>query len=232
MKERSNQLALFAVFILPLLVILASPSFNSLAMNLNQPSARVAAGPTVAKFYSMGGLYDGWVLESGEFTGVGGSMNTTGSLVFLGDDKANRQYRGILSFNTNPLPPHATIVGATVGVDGNGVVGINPFSFARLNSDIIRGVYGRNKLLQLIDFQAASSLNNAGGPARCVVTGWCTFGLSSPALAFINTSGLTQIRLRFTPDDNNNKKADYYKIYSGDSLLKGTKPYLQVSYYP
>ena len=232
MKERTNLLLFSTIFLLPLLVILASPSFSSMALGLDRESARPAAVST-AYFYSSG-LYDGWVLESGEFTGVGGSMNFSSTEIALGDDKLNRQYRGILSFNTKTLGSHTgTIVGAALYVTGNGVVGLNPFTWGKnsLRADIIPGAYGGNATLQVSDFQAPGGLANAGIRTGCAVTGKCGISLSAASLPYLNSKGLTQFRLRFMLDDNNNHAADYYRIFSGNSVLQN-RPVLAVQFYP
>ncbi len=50
------------------------------------------------------GAQDGWVLESGENTNVGGWMDASSPYLALGDDSGRKQYRGILSFGTATLP--------------------------------------------------------------------------------------------------------------------------------
>ena len=232
MKQRSIEIATFILFLLPLLLILAYPSFSSKALGLDQPAVRSATAPIQTTFYGMGGLYDGWVLESGEFTSIGGSMSAAGTTIPLGDDVANRQFRGIVSFNTALLPSTASIQSATLYLTGVGVAGISPFIWGDLNADIKKGFFGSTKVLQLVDFQAAASFPSVGVRATCPNTGGCPIPLSGRAFPFINRYGLTQFRLRFVPDDNNNKKPDYYKIYSGDTTLVRARPLLVVKYYP
>ena len=60
------------------------------------------------------GTYDGWVLESGETSGIGGSRNATATTARLGDDASDRQYRSVLHFNTTGLPDNAVITGVTL----------------------------------------------------------------------------------------------------------------------
>ncbi|MGC1377772.1 MAG: hypothetical protein WA821_16185, partial [Anaerolineales bacterium] len=198
----------------------------------DQPAARSAAAPISATFYEMGGLYDGWVLESGEFTGVGGSMNATSVTIAMGDDAANRQYRSIISFDTTLLPPTAAIQSAKIYLSDHGFAGINPFVWGDLYADVKSGFFGTSKYVQLADFQAAASFAGVGTLGACASSRshWCIIPLSSRAFPFINRSGLTQFRLRFAPDDNNNKKPDYHMFYSGLSKLVG--PLLVVKYYP
>ena len=50
-------------------------------------------------------------------------------------------------------------------------------------------------------------------------------------LAYINKAGLTQFRLRFATDDNNDNGADYMKFFSGDYASAGVRPTLAIEYY-
>ena len=53
---------------------------------------------------------------------------------------------------------------------------------------------------------------------------------SADNLELISKIGFDQFRLRFTLHDNNNKKADYDKFFSGNAP-KGYQPQLIVTYY-
>jgi hypothetical protein len=159
-------------------------------------------------------------------------MNTVGTTIPLGDDVANRQYRGIISFNTAKLPYTASIQSATIYLSGTGVNGISPFVWSDLKADIKSGFFGPTKYVQVYDFQAAASFAAVGSQPSCAATGSCLVALSARAFPFINRYGLTQFRLRFALDDNNNKKADYYKIFSGDYTVVKSRPVLVVKYYP
>ncbi len=46
-------------------------------------------------------LQDGWILESTETSNKGGTLNSTDTTFKLGDAAADKQYRSILSFNTD-----------------------------------------------------------------------------------------------------------------------------------
>ena len=54
--------------------------------------------------YRSTGANDGWVLESSETSGSGGSMDAAATQFNLGDDATKKQYRGVLSFDTSSLP--------------------------------------------------------------------------------------------------------------------------------
>lgn len=63
--------------------------------------------------------------------------------------------------------------------------------------------------------------------------GWYSFDLTA-AKTYINKlasgSGLTQIRLRFKLDDNNNAIANYLSLYSANAVA-ASRPQLIVQYY-
>ncbi len=169
-----------------------------------------------AAFTSSAGR-DGWVLESGENTTVGGTMNSDNTTFQLGDDSSNRQYRAILSFNTSALPDTATITSAVLKVKQNGLaVGTNPFTtLGGLKVDIHQGSFN-NAALELTDFDADASALAVSTFNSTPVSNWYSATFSS-GLNYINRAGLTQLRLRFATDDNNNHLADYMNFLSGDA---------------
>jgi len=59
---------------------------------------------------------------------------------------------------------------------------------------------------------------------------WYAAELHDANLAFVNKTGITQFRLSFNKDDNNNLNADTIAFYSGDSVSANT-PQLIVTYY-
>jgi len=105
----------------------------------------------------------------------------------------------------------------------SGVVGVgNPVSmFQGLMVDIKNGFFGTIAGLQAGDFQAKAS--KTYGPFKPVpVDNWYTIDLTN-AKGYINQlatgSGLTQIRLRFKLDDNNNAVANTLSLYSGNAAM-------------
>ena len=180
------------------------------------------------------GSQDGWVLESGENSNKGGTLNSAVTTFNLGDDAARKQYRGILSFSTGvSLPDTAVITKVTLKIKNSAVVGGgNPVTtFQGFMVDIKKGIFG-TAALQASDFQAVAS--RTYGPFNtALVSGWYSINLTS-ARDYINKlvtgSGLTQIRLRFKLDDNNNAVANYLRLYSGNA---GTlsRPKLIIEYY-
>jgi hypothetical protein len=177
---------------------------------------------------------DGWILESTENSNVGGSLNSTATTFRLGDDAAKKQYRDILSFNTGAsLPDNAIIIKVTLKVKRQGIIGGgNPVTmFQGFMVDIKKGFFG-TAALQASDFQTKA--NKTYGPFNTVLSGgWYSLDLTS-GKAYINQlntlSGLTQIRLRFNLDDNNNAVANYLSLFSGNAPA-ASRPQLIIQYY-
>jgi hypothetical protein len=185
---------------------------------------------------SVSGAQDGWVLESSETSGLGGSLNSTATTFKLGDDSSRRQYRAVLSFNTGArLPDNAVITAVTLKLKGQGSPGGGNLltAFKGLMVDVKNGFFGSSVGLQNGDFQAAAS-HAAFGPFRAgAVNSWYTLNLSG-AKAYINRlaakGGLTQIRLRFALDDNNDAVANVLSLYSGNAG-PANRPQLIITYY-
>lgn len=178
--------------------------------------------------YTSIGTQDGWILESTETSGVGGTMNSAATSFQLGDDISNRQYRVILSFATGSLPDNAVIQSAVLKIKQNGsAVGVNPFTvLGSLWADIRQGNFG-GAALELADFNSTAS-GVAGFFGNTPVSGWYSLTLNSTGRSYINRAGGTQFRLRFGTDDNNNGTADYMKFISGD--FTSNQPQLVIVY--
>ncbi|MBC6939501.1 MAG: hypothetical protein D8M55_01030 [Chloroflexi bacterium] len=207
---------------------------------VNSTGATMADGNAWWSFRTTGlltlrstGAQDGWVLESSESSNKGGTMNAATTLR-LGDDAAKKQYRSILSFATGAaLPDEAVITKVTLKIKQQGIVGGgNPAAtFGGFILDVRKGTFG-TPALQITDWQTAA--NKSYGPFKpALVGGWYSFNLTA-AKAYINKlsmlSGLTQIRLRFKLDDNNNALANYLSVFSGNAPA-ASRPQLIIEYY-
>jgi hypothetical protein len=185
--------------------------------------------PITATFRSAG-AQDGWILESSEVSGSGGSLNATATTFNLGDDALDRQYRAILSFDTAALPDNATIISVTLKIKRQGIVGTNPFlTHGKILVDIRKGSFG-TAVLQLTDFKALASKNGVAQFVNAPLAGnWYSVNLNPAAFSFVNKAGLTQFRLRFAKDDNDDMGADYLKFFSGNAAL-AYRPVLIIQY--
>jgi predicted outer membrane repeat protein len=185
--------------------------------------------------FKSAGVQDGWVLESSETSKKGGTLNATATTLRLGDDATKKQYLGILSFSTGAaLPDDAVITNVTLKVKKQGIAGGgNPVTtFQGFMVDVKKGFFGSAAALKASDFQAAGS--KTVGPLKAApVSNWYSLNLT-PGSPYINklttASGLTQIRLRFKLDDNNNSTANYLSLYSGN-VAAANQPQLIIEYY-
>lgn len=187
---------------------------------------------TSFQYFISEGTKDGWVLESGENTDAGGTIDATSSGVAAlraGDNAVRRQYKMLVSFDTSALPDTATILGATLRLTRGTLVG-SVTSLGALRGDI-RINFNANSNLEAADFSAAET-------AAAVITlpvpladGDLAAGnLTSAGLAVVNKTGRTQFRLYFETDDNNDVIADYLGFYSGDHANASKRPVLEVVY--
>jgi Tol biopolymer transport system component len=187
--------------------------------------------------YKSNGTNDGWVLESNESSNKGGSKNSAAATFNLGDDARNRQYRAILHFPTFSLPDDAVVTKVILMIKAQKFVGVDPFTtHGNISIDIRYGPFGSFgpigiKALQISDFQAPSSLNSVGLIQNNPVGGWYWAMLDSSAFPYINLIGVTQFRLAFQLDDNNDRGDDYIKFYSGDQTDQRDRPQLLIEYY-
>jgi len=177
------------------------------------------------------GTRDGWILESSENSTAGGTKNSSGTTFRLGDDAADRQYRSILSFSTSSLPDDAVITSAKLKIKQAGLTGSNPFgSLGTIRVDMRRGAFGSSTELQLVDFQAAAHKANAASIPNSSSGGWYSKTLLKTNFTYVNRTGVTQFRLRFATDDNDNSFPDFLSFHSGEAA-SANRPALILTYY-
>jgi hypothetical protein len=180
---------------------------------------------------------DGYILESAANSGIGGSMNSKAAVFQLGDDAKNKQYKTILSFDTSGIPATATIQSAVIKINQSGKPsgGIDPFGiFGNLWIDISKGFLGTSSALELADFNATASANQVGYFDSTPVSGWYSVTLDSTGISNINNSvangGVTQFRLYFNLNTNNDNKPNFIKFSSGSAKLI-LRPQLIITYF-
>lgn len=178
----------------------------------------------------------GSVLESSETSSTGWNVNASAPTFNVGDDSANKQYRAILSFKTSALPDNAVITKITLALTKQSVTGSgDPFSLLHgLVIDIRKGYFGPSSTVEAADFRAASSVSGIGPYSPAPVLGVYTLTLNSNSFGAINklssNGGVTQLRLRFGLDDNNNHAPNYISFYNSYSLAT-YRPRLTITYY-
>jgi len=198
----------------------------------NNTASDTLAPVILSAAFSSQAAYDGWVLESTETSGAGGTLDSSATTFNVGDDATDKQYRAILSFNTASLLDTAVITKVTLKVRKQGLVGTNPFTTHGLLSAAIRKPrFGTAAALQVSDFQAAASLNSGTTFGSTPISNWYSAIGSASTYPYINKTGTTQYRLQFATDDNDDLGADYMKFHSGSSLTMAYWPQLIVEYY-
>ncbi|HLO32524.1 MAG TPA: hypothetical protein VK249_25480 [Anaerolineales bacterium] len=186
---------------------------------------------TVSLSFNSAGAYDGWILESGEDTNLGGTLDRSATTFNVGDDQKDKQYRGLLSFDTSSLADNAVVVSAQLKVKRQDVVGTDPFgTHGALVLETRNGSFSNSLALQTTDFSAAAGPGAVRDPFAAQTFSWYAAQLSNANLPLINKFGVTQFRLLFSKDDNDDLSADYIKFFSGDSI-DANKPELLVTYY-
>jgi uncharacterized repeat protein (TIGR02543 family) len=204
---------------------------NDGALDSNTATVTITISPR-SKTFTSTGIYDGWIIESGEFTGVGGKIVRDYALR-LGDHALDRQDRAIIHFATSGLPDNAVITKVTLQLKKINTAGSDPFAWGgNLLVDLKTGQFGSASALQASDFQAAATRPNVGAGNFTASGGnWYQVNLKPVSLANVNRTGPTQFRLRFAVDDNNNNIVDYIRFYAGNATQAGNRPVLVVEYY-
>jgi hypothetical protein len=175
--------------------------------------------------------YDGWVLESGENTNRGGTLDKEAATFFVGDDLMDRQYKGIVSFDTSSLPNNAVILYAQLKIKKQEIVGSDPFrTHGTLLSEIRSGTFSNNAILQKEDFSAPAAPGSVLDSFVESTPNWYATELHDANLALVNKAGITQFRLSFSRDEDDDLNADTVEFYSGNSL-SAYMPQLIVTYY-
>jgi len=193
---------------------------------------RTGGAPVTVGFTS-NGLQDGFIIEAGQATGLGGTIKSTATVFKLGDDAANQQIRSILSFKTASLPDNAVVTSAKLKIRNVALKGSDPFAtLGNILVDIRQGPFGTKPALQKSDFQAVSSQDGAltieNTPEKSWYSGW----LSPAYLGYINRTGATQFRLRFAQATNSNLVGDFMTFYAGDYTVRTNyQPTLIITYY-
>jgi hypothetical protein len=198
----------------------------------------ITIAPTIiSTSYRSTGFNDGWVLESNENSNAGGSKNSSANFFKLGDDTRDRQFRAVLHFPTYYLPDNAVITQAILMIKKQDAVGTNPFTtHQNISIDIRKGLFSNfspSKLgsLQVTDYQAAADMYAVGTIQNNPVSGWYWALLDGKAYPYINLTDITQLRLAFQLDDNDDMGDDYIRFYSGDYKSQKDRPHLLIEYY-
>jgi hypothetical protein len=179
----------------------------------------MTATPTITPIYFKqtfisNGEYDGWIIESSENSGTGSAVAKSGKL-FLGDNKNDYQYRSILSFDTNLLPNEPIIIDS---VQIRVKISDGPLEIFKTHGKILvdLGPLFGVPALGPNDFDAHADYYQAASSGTISSNGWMVLNLKPEAYGFVNRKGITQFRLEFETDDNNDNIEDILYFISGD----------------
>jgi hypothetical protein len=174
---------------------------------------------------------DGYVIESTETSGLGGTANSSLTYIQVGDFDGDRQVKGFLSFDTSALPDTAIVTGATLQMRYSSKSGTNPYTtHGPLLVDIKSPFFGGGVSLLKWDFQAGAGAANVANCAAAAVSGWYSCEMTN-SFSFVNLLGSTQFRMGFTLDDNDDGGADLVRFNSGNHANAAYWPVLIVEYY-
>lgn len=180
--------------------------------------------------FTSDGTLDGWILESSETSGAGGTLNSTAATLNLGDAAGDKQYRAILHFDTSALPDNAIISSAVLKLRKKSVNGMDPFSvLGALRVDMRKPDFG-TPALTLNDFKSAAGRKNVASFDAVPVGSWYSANLNNTGRIYINRTGTTQFRIYFVTDDNENNLADFIKFFSGNAGAP-RRPKLVIHYF-
>jgi hypothetical protein len=141
-----------------------------------------------------------------------------------------------VSFSTSALPDAAVITKAVLKLRKQSIGGGgNPFSILQgMFVDMRKGYFGSASSLQVGDFQASASKGGLGPFSPTPSGTLYMISLPSTGFPYINKltagGGLTQLRLRFNLDDNNNYIANYISFYSGNAG-SANRPVLTITFH-
>ena len=123
------------------------------------------------------------------------------------------------------------VVSAQLQIRRQSFFGTDPFgTHGPLVSEIRSGTFNDGAALQIDDFSAPASPNAVRDQFAPLTFSWYTTQLNTANLMLINKTGLTQFRVSFTKDDNDDLGSDYVKFFSGNSI-SGNQPQLIIKYY-
>jgi glucose/arabinose dehydrogenase len=174
---------------------------------------------------------DGYILEINELSGRGGYTYSTQSTFLIGDDQYDRQFRAVLSFPTGSLPDNAKVLSVTLRMRQHSITGTSPFTtHGGLMVELGRPYFGTSLNLESADFQAiGNGIAAAFNPTP--INNWYSARFNASSLAKINRNGVTQLRLAFSKDDNDDLGSDYIRFISGNHLNSALQPMLVITYF-
>jgi len=182
--------------------------------------------------FTSDGSTDGTVRESSKDSRVGGFIEPTSALISVGDDYLNRQYVGILDFDTSSLPPNAVITSVKLRVKSMILVNTTYARLGDLTADIVKPFFGAFPGLENKDFQSPALAKNIGTFTRApTFYKWITLNANPASFELINRTGHTQFRLHFPRKYFADTIKQQIRFLSGNYSVVSDRPQLIIDYY-
>ena len=204
---------------------------NSVGESPNSTEVSVTPANGTTATFTSAAAQDGYIM--GASSNATGSIATSTGWIRIGDHNANRQYKGIFSFDTSSIPADATILSATLKLKRSGLTGTSPFTILGTCYADIKGGTGFNgsTALETTDFQASADATQVATISDAASNNtWSTGGLNVTGIGWLNKTGTTQFRVYFATPTNNNSTYDYISWYAGDDATSTNRPVLEVTY--
>ncbi|WP_420642328.1 carbohydrate-binding domain-containing protein [Candidatus Leptofilum sp.] len=189
------------------------------------------ATPRPAMLLPSNAAHDGDVRAQNSNNNSGGPTNNGRSQIYVGDDGNDRQYVGIISFDTSGLPANATITNVELRLQQQSVVG-NPFgNLNTLYADIApANGFDASYDLESDDYLAGAAAGNViSFAAPSGNNTWTSGTLGAGNFNRINRTGYTQFRIHFQTPDDGDRTEDQFRFYSGDAG-SANSPQLIITY--
>ncbi|MEM9557545.1 MAG: Ig-like domain-containing protein [Acidobacteriota bacterium] len=202
-----------------------------------QISLRVRPLPVTLTLISIAGE-DGWVREAGETSGVGdtaSASNAGKNALRIGDSRQDEQLKAIVSFDTSAIPDGAEVQSAILRLTRGGSRGGDPWTqpvFGALSIDVApAGGFGGNAVLEDSDFEATAAVSQSGTMSVVLNQGEVSEGsLDAAGRAAVDVAGVTQLRLAFAVDDDDDRSDDMAGFYPGENGNASRRPALVIVY--
>ncbi len=199
---------------------------------VSQPQT-TAGSPVTVELWSTP-ADDGQVVEAHETYGVGGSMNATAGSFQVGDTASRQQMMGVLSFDLTGIPANATIQSATLRLYRTSGIG-TPASLGALTASLRipqTPFFGPTQGLEFADFESFAHIPNVATFAPLPLNNqYIEVPLTAGGRAFLNKGGVTQFKINFALDDNNNLLSDQITFASGNfGVGQPARPRLLITY--
>ena len=161
------------------------------------------------------------------------SCNTrpAGTLIFVGDDRGNRMYRALVSFNTAGLPDHAIVTAVKLKMKSAGIAGTNPINARRaLSVEICPSTANPEGGHPGVVPPSSASCSPAGTFANSPNSGWYTADLLPSSYSSVSLQGATTVHILLAGTPAHDFPRAYIRFFAPDAS-ESDSPVLLVKYH-